>query len=1001
MHFVIFRKLNRHLLIHKHLEKVRKLEPPKAGKLASFVPFGTAVEQLCEHMKAAELKQHLVNPLLIQDLVDKFPDNEKREWVRYKSGKKRVTLRIFSNFISEIVSDACEANVCLDYKLLSKPVAEVQPGKGTKEKGAVYSHREGSSGVDNEERRKQKPCERTDHRLRYCEDFKKLPYVDRMKIVDRFKLCLNAHGTAQCKFKLRCNVGECREAHNTLLHPVQRVVSAHIRADSLTLFRMIPVNLHCGERTVTVLVFLDEGASVTLMEKSLVDRLGAVGIAKKLTIKWTADIARLEESRRLNLWASALGADEKLLLKTVRTVGKLMLPQQKLNAEELSDQYAYMRGLPIASYNGRPEMLIGLNNIHTFAPIEAKIGSVADPIAVRCKLGWTVYGPRQANAVEASGAYLGVNRKITNESLHDLLKTHYALEESVPSDGLEEVEAVRKEAGKGPGATPKRCRQIDEYHEKGYPHLATAEELAKTEPGKVWYLPLNVVQNPKKPEKVRLIWDAAADVQGVSLNSKLLKGPDMLVPLMSVLVGFRERRIAFGGDVRQMYHQLQMIAQDKRFLRFLFRKNVQDPPSVYVMDVATFGSTSSPCSAQFVKNRNAEEFAGQYPEAAAAIIHRHYVDNNRAAFEGVVRCSLVMSLSKVAPLKRQSVPRLELMAAVGARLSESILTTHTFKIDQCVFWTDSKTVCSWIRSDQHKFKQFVAFRIGEILELTRAMDWRWISAKLNIADVLTKWSRNPILQSNSEWFTGPSFLHQSEDQWPSTDTQIGDTTEEHMDCDRKKNGRRIITTKATEKQRLLIKAQYSSVHKPLSQEEFQKTEIVLWKQAQFDGFPDEMSVLTTNLTLKPGQQPERIARSSSIYKLTPVLDQDGILRMGGRMETSTDMPFDKRFPIILPRKLGLTGKLIQVYHEKFGHAIRETVVNELRQRFWIPNIRSTVFQVTRQCIWCKLHRCLPVVPRMSPLSIQRVTIYLRPFSVVGIDYLGPIEVTVRRKKMKR
>ncbi|XP_055522555.1 uncharacterized protein LOC129716741 [Wyeomyia smithii] len=130
-----------------------------------------------------------------------------------------------------------------------------------------------------------------------------------------------------------------------------------------------------------------------------------------------------------------------------------------------------------------------------------------------------------------------------------------------------------------------------------------------------------------------------------------------------------------------------------------------------------------------------------------------------------------------------------------------------------------------------------------------------------------------------------------------------------------------------------------------------------------------MSVLNKNLALKPGQEPEKIMRSSSIYKLTPVLDQDGILRMNGRMEAATGMPFDKRYPIILPRKHGLTKKLIQVYHENFGHANRETVVNELRQRFWIPNIRRAVFQVARQCIWCKVHRCLPLAPLMSPLPV--------------------------------
>ncbi|XP_055528047.1 uncharacterized protein LOC129720584 [Wyeomyia smithii] len=76
-----------------------------------------------------------------------------------------------------------------------------------------------------------------------------------------------------------------------------------------------------------------------------------------------------------------------------------------------------------------------------------------------------------------------------------------------------------------------------------------------------------------------------------------------------------------------MYHQMLIRLADRRVQRFLFRRSTKDEPSIYVMDVAIFGSKSSPCSAQFVKNRNAMEFAVQYPEAAAAIVEKHYVDD--------------------------------------------------------------------------------------------------------------------------------------------------------------------------------------------------------------------------------------------------------------------------------------------------------------------------------------------------------------------------------------
>lgn len=306
------------------------------------------------------MKQHLINPLLIQDLVDKLPDSDKRAWVRFKKGKGDVTLRTFTDFHNEIVAEACEANVVVDFKPSSKPTGGGPTGKGkAKEKGALFNHSEANS-TSMVEQRKLKPCkvcQRTDHRLRFCQDFKNLAFIDRMKVVKRWKLChvcLNEHGGTQCKFKIRCNVGECRKLHNPLLHPVEGAVgvSAHIQTSNAMLFRMIPVNLYCGDRSVTVLAFLNEGASVTLVEQKLADRLGVVGIQEKLTIKWTADITRVEkESRRSNMWASATGANDKLLLKTVRTVDKLVLPRQTLNVKELVKQYKHIHGLPLSSYD--------------------------------------------------------------------------------------------------------------------------------------------------------------------------------------------------------------------------------------------------------------------------------------------------------------------------------------------------------------------------------------------------------------------------------------------------------------------------------------------------------------------------------------------------------------------------------------------------------------------------------------------------------------------------
>ena len=76
-------------------------------------------------------------------------------------------------------------------------------------------------------------------------------------------------------------------------------------------------------------------------------------------------------------------------------------------------------------------------------------------------------------------------------------------------------------------------------------------------------------------------------------------------------------------------------------------------------------------------------------------------------------------------------------------------------------------------------------------------------------------------------------------------------------------------------------------------------------------------------------------------------------------------------------------------------------MNEARQRFYIPKIRAAVLRVIKDCVWCRINKCRPASPRMAPLPIQRLTPCLRPFSYVGVDYFGPVVVTVGRRSEKR
>lgn len=124
-------------------------------------------------------------------------------------------------------------------------------------------------------------------------------------------------------------------------------------------------------------------------------------------------------------------------------------------------------------------------------------------------------------------------------------------------------------------------RQIQEYQEKGYAHQATTEEFERAERKRTWYLPLGVVTNPNKPEKVRVIWDASVKAGGVSLNNMLLKGPDQLTALPTVLFRFRQFGVAVNAHIQEMFHQVRIREEDKFVQCFLYRKNKTQPIDVF------------------------------------------------------------------------------------------------------------------------------------------------------------------------------------------------------------------------------------------------------------------------------------------------------------------------------------------------------------------------------------------------------------------------------------
>jgi len=193
------------------------------------------------------------------------------------------------------------------------------------------------------------------------------------------------------------------------------------------------------------------------------------------------------------------------------------------------------------------------------------------------------------------------------------------------STAFHRLKTMERKMDKDPEFADQYCQKIKDYVKKSYAKKVDPKE--DIDGLRIWYLPHFAVKNDNKPGKIRFVFDAAAESNGTSLNDNLLTGPDLLNPLTSILYKFRQRRVAFGADIKEMFHQVMIRSEDRSAQRFLWRGKDRDrEPDIFEMQAMTFGASSSPCTAHYVKNKNAITFSKD-PEIIDAIVKRHYVDD--------------------------------------------------------------------------------------------------------------------------------------------------------------------------------------------------------------------------------------------------------------------------------------------------------------------------------------------------------------------------------------
>ena len=395
----------------------------------------------------------------------------------------------------------------------------------------------------------------------------------------------------------------------------------------------------------------------------------------------------------VSLKVSSLYGNEELAIPPVLARPNLHLSSSNLVAEAEVQKRPHLKDLPL--YHAEMDdvtLLIGQDCPEALMPLTTIPGGKGEPYTVMTPLGWSVSGPVSNSTVkvppashyisngdllhekverfwkiESSGIY--EQEKGMSVEDHRVLELwdknvsfsdgHYTLPIPFKNPALKppdnqpmaekRLSSLKRKLLKNYDLHRKYTEGMNDLLEKGYAVPVPKKDIHRND-GKVWYLPHHPVINPNK-EKIRIVFDCAAEYNGILLNSMVRQYPDLTNKLVGVLMCFRLHPIAIMADIQAMFHQVRITHEDRDALRFLWwpEGNLSERPASYKMTVHLFGGTWSPSCCTYALQRTAKENAEAYSPGAVDTIERNfYVDDCLKSLPTVHEAiSLVNELKKL------------------------------------------------------------------------------------------------------------------------------------------------------------------------------------------------------------------------------------------------------------------------------------------------------------------------------------------------------------------
>ncbi|XP_066933229.1 uncharacterized protein [Clytia hemisphaerica] len=443
---------------------------------------------------------------------------------------------------------------------------------------------------------------------------------------------------------------------------------------------------------VETLALLDNGSQATFVTDDVLSNLDAPSTDTNLEIN-TVSGTTTERSSIINgLCVCAIDQPIPLSIKLPKVYSRSTLPSDEADIPTPAQLQPWPYLNQIANHfpkiRGKVGLLIGSNCPKALEPMEIVHSRDNGPFAFRSRLGWCITGQVKSNSSSTSchriqvqdrtDQYFQVRESFKDLSLKEMIvkastldfhessqlitlsqddKCFFEIMKDIKyKDGHYYLPLPLRDPHKIIPNNRSQClqraawlkqrllkndRMFNDYKafmqtniEKGYVKLASNSPT----PNKTWYIPHHGVYHPRKPDKIRVVFDCTAKYQGYCLNQELIQGPDLTNQLIGVLLRFRQYPVAVMAEIESMFYQVRVPEEFHDNLRFIWWPNgdLSKEPVDYQMCVHLFGATSSPSCANYALRQTADANKETYGDEASKSLYRNfYVDDLLKSYSNV------------------------------------------------------------------------------------------------------------------------------------------------------------------------------------------------------------------------------------------------------------------------------------------------------------------------------------------------------------------------------